>query len=261
MKERHYIIEDAKRFGILEAIVLYNIRFWISKNKANGKHLYEGKFWTYNSAKAFAELFEEITEHQMKRILSSLKDQGAVIVGNYNKVKFDKTQWYGLGQAIEPDPLGKTKQSIEENTTFDGAILHHGESEKTKPIPDIKTDIKPDDDEYSTPPLKSWKEIKKERGLDLPIKELFEEILQDEIYIERLRMGCSQRNVNIPIPLMKEYLYQVYLALKFDQKIEHKDRKDGYTHVKNIILKDIAGNRALFNDAVKAFKSKQNKGE
>lgn len=43
----------AKEVGIECAILLYNIEFWIEKNKANNKHFYEGRYWTYNSTKAF----------------------------------------------------------------------------------------------------------------------------------------------------------------------------------------------------------------
>ena len=52
----------AKKLGMVEAVLLHNIQFWIEKSKANNKHFYKGKYWTYNSAKAFSELFDYLSE-------------------------------------------------------------------------------------------------------------------------------------------------------------------------------------------------------
>ena len=47
-------IEDAKKYGVDSAIILYNLRFWLAHNKANGTHINDGYVWTYNSARALA---------------------------------------------------------------------------------------------------------------------------------------------------------------------------------------------------------------
>lgn len=91
-----FSISLAKKYGLEEAILLQNIIFWIAKNKANGKHQYDGRTWTYNSIKAFTELFPFWSERQIRRILKSLIQQGALIAGNYNKLPFDRTLWYAL---------------------------------------------------------------------------------------------------------------------------------------------------------------------
>ena len=59
-------VELAKEYGILEAILIQNIYFWIEKNKANKKHFYDGRYWTYNSKKAFSEMFPYASERQIK---------------------------------------------------------------------------------------------------------------------------------------------------------------------------------------------------
>ena len=41
--------KEAMEHGVNEAIIIANIRFWVQKNKANDKHFYEGRTWTYNS--------------------------------------------------------------------------------------------------------------------------------------------------------------------------------------------------------------------
>lgn len=57
----------AKEYGILEAILLNHIYYWIEKNRANEQNFFDGKYWTYNSTKAFAELFPYAQEKQIKK--------------------------------------------------------------------------------------------------------------------------------------------------------------------------------------------------
>jgi hypothetical protein len=99
--EHHFKVRDANRYGITEAIVLYNLRFWIAKNKASGKHFYKGRTWTYNSYKAFSDLFPYLSESQIKRALRNLRKQGAVLKDNFNKKRYDRTNWYTVADESE----------------------------------------------------------------------------------------------------------------------------------------------------------------
>lgn len=92
-------IEVASRFGVNEAIMIYNLAYWIRKNEANGKHLHDGRYWTYNSVKAFAELFPFWTKAQVRRILESLVEKGVIVTGNYNEDGRDRTIWYAFSDA------------------------------------------------------------------------------------------------------------------------------------------------------------------
>lgn len=89
-------IELAQEFGLDEAIMISNFQFWISKNIANGRHEYEGRFWTYNSIPAFVKIFPYWTEKQVRRILDSLVVQGVLIKGNHGKNGYDRTLWYAF---------------------------------------------------------------------------------------------------------------------------------------------------------------------
>ena len=115
----HHIfdVEIATRYGVNAAILLQNMQYWIAHNKANGKCFYEGRFWTYNSAKAFSELFPYMSEYQARTALDKLIEDGVIIKGNFNKTGMDRTLWYAItdkGEAIlghrgepaaEPEPL------------------------------------------------------------------------------------------------------------------------------------------------------------
>lgn len=132
-------VEVAKKLGVPEAILVSNICYWIKKNQANGKHLYDGKYWTYNSAKAFAELFPYWNEKQVYRLITKLENDGIILSGNYNERGYDRTKWY----TVIDESISRLYE------------IHFPESENAipeivQPIPDSKlhienTDSKPEE--------------------------------------------------------------------------------------------------------------------
>ena len=88
--------EDAAKYGLVEAVMLNNFRYWIAHNKANRAHEHDGKTWTYNSVKAFESLFPYLTANQIRRCLESLITQGVLVRGNYNLSAYDKTSWFAF---------------------------------------------------------------------------------------------------------------------------------------------------------------------
>lgn len=137
MAEMHYFdVKVAELYGVNCAVILQNLWHWIRKNEANGTNFYDGNYWTYNSAKAFKELFPYLTQKQIETALKKLRDEEIIITGNYNAVKYDRTLWYAI------TPKGKS-------------ILHTGEMEITQngngnyaegePIPDNKPKLKTTD--------------------------------------------------------------------------------------------------------------------
>ena len=65
-------IDMAKEYGICAAIILYNLYFWCKHNEANGAHFYDGLYWTFNSIKAFIELFPYMTDKQIRNAVQKL---------------------------------------------------------------------------------------------------------------------------------------------------------------------------------------------
>ena len=84
----------AIKYGVEEAILLDTIVFWARENKSRGENFKDGRWWTYNSIKGLAEIFPWWSQKQLRRILSSCIEQKALLVGNYNREKRDRTIWY-----------------------------------------------------------------------------------------------------------------------------------------------------------------------
>lgn len=103
----------AKEYGVNEAIMIANFQFWIKKNKANKKNFFDGHYWTYNSKKAFTELFDFWGEQSIKTILNHLKEKGVLITANYNNSPYDRTLWYAFVDEEKWIGEDKTFQKLE----------------------------------------------------------------------------------------------------------------------------------------------------
>lgn len=139
--EHSFDVETAKKYGLEEAIVIKHLTFWIQKNKANGKHYYDGRTWTYNSMSAFAEIFSYLSYKQIRRVLESLKNQGVLCVGNYNENKYDQTLWYSLAdeQMWLNSHLPKQEHSICPNGQMEAPKRANRSAQMGRPIPDTNT--------------------------------------------------------------------------------------------------------------------------
>ena len=138
--EHSFDVDLAKKYGMLEAVLINNFQFWIEKNRANGVNFHDGCYWTYNSTKAFTELFPYATQKQIRRALQHLIDEEIIKTGNYNTASYDRTLWYAFtekGKCI--CPVGQMEMPVGAN----------GFDREGKPIPDNKPDNKPDNNRYS----------------------------------------------------------------------------------------------------------------
>jgi hypothetical protein len=130
--DHSFDINFAKRYGLTEAIMIKNFQFWILKNKANKTHQYDERTWTYNSVKAFEELFPYLKPSQIRRCIESLVEQGVLIKGDYNANRYVRTSWFAFAN-----------ESVFINQQMDLSNLTNGAANNDKSI----TDSKPDEEE------------------------------------------------------------------------------------------------------------------
>ena len=84
----------AAAYGLEEAIFLHALMFWYRTNRGNGTNFRDGRWWTYNSVKAFESVFPWWNGGQIRRIIARCKDKGALLFGDYNEDRRDRTTWY-----------------------------------------------------------------------------------------------------------------------------------------------------------------------
>ena len=133
--QHSFNIELAKEYGILEAIIINNLFFWIEKNKANDVSYYDGTYWTYNSIKALNELFPYASERKISYALKHLEEEEITKTGTYNKLAYDRTLWYAFTEK---------GISILQKCCFHFTKSTNGFYKSDEPIPNINTDINTD---------------------------------------------------------------------------------------------------------------------
>ena len=126
-------IADAEQYGVDAAIIIHNLRFWLNHNKANGTNIHDGYYWTYNSARAMSDLFPYWSSNKIQKLMKKLESEGVIIVGNYNKINYDKTKWYTMPEY--------SLKSLQLNGLTPSANRLNGLSQTAEPIPDVNTHV------------------------------------------------------------------------------------------------------------------------
>lgn len=144
-------VEVATKYGTNVSILLGNINYWIQKNKENGKHFHDGRYWTYNTVAAFHSLMPFMSENVINTALAKAEAEGLLVTGNYNKLPFDRTKWYALTEKGErlfqsqqnaANDSPSWSESISQNGEVDSQELGNSISQKSEmDIAKIQNDI------------------------------------------------------------------------------------------------------------------------
>lgn len=119
----------AKELKSVEAAVfLSNIDFWLRTNRANNEHFIDGRYWTYNTQEAFAELYPYMNERQIKYLIKKLQEDGYLLVSKHNKANMDRTNWYSLTDKY---------YTMVQNCTFESTKLSDAKNKNVPAIPYI----------------------------------------------------------------------------------------------------------------------------
>lgn len=155
--QHHFDVELAKQYGMVEAVLLNHFEYWIELNRANGKNYFEGRYWTFNSMKAFAEIFPYLSEKKIRNALKNLQDAGLIMTGNFNKSAYDRTLWYAFSDFAE-SILPKRQMEVAEKANQN--------SQKGEPIPDNNTGGYPGNNNPHNPPEGEQQKPKRKRKSD-----------------------------------------------------------------------------------------------
>jgi DNA-binding MltR family transcriptional regulator len=90
----------AQRYGVDEAIFLHVIVNLALNNKDNNRNFHDGRWWTFNSLASWEQQFTWWTSKQIRRVIASCKEQGALLIGEYNKDRRDRTAWYSPSDEV-----------------------------------------------------------------------------------------------------------------------------------------------------------------
>ena len=102
-------IEVAQQVGVNAAVIYQYLWYWCEKNRANGLHLHDGRYWTHCTLKAFGGLFPYLSEMQIRTAINKLIEVGLVVKDSYGKT--NRTSWYSANK----HNLSKITNAIDEN--------------------------------------------------------------------------------------------------------------------------------------------------
>lgn len=85
----------AKEIGFEDSVVLLQLEFLIGVSQ----HEHDGRLWTFQSLRSLnKEQFPWWSPATLSRIIKRLEQRELVIIGNFNKTEWDKTQWFALNE-------------------------------------------------------------------------------------------------------------------------------------------------------------------
>lgn len=225
--------EVAKDVGIVAAILYKNIQFWCEKNRANEMNGHDGLYWTYNSIKAYCELFPYLTAKQIRKALGELEEAGYVKTGNYNDDPRDRTKWYADASIIN---------NIEVPDVSD-CNCPKGQAELPSKAKTIAPEGKALPDNYQIT-TNNNKERKKAESARATFDEILDshEVIKNSPELRAAWVGFIQMRQRIRAPLTD-------MALKLNIKKAFELAKDDPNKVLKIVNNSIAkGYRGVFPD-------------
>jgi hypothetical protein len=89
----------AKIIGLNEAVILQQVHYWCTLNKKNKKNLNDGEYWVFQTFEEWSDQFP-FGLRTTKTVFKKLEDAGFLIVGNYNKMRIDRTKWYRVNYKL-----------------------------------------------------------------------------------------------------------------------------------------------------------------
>jgi hypothetical protein len=119
-----FMIDEAIKYGVEKSILLQHIRFWCVQNQGKETHEHDGLVYMYQSAQEMQRHYPYWSRQKISRLLRDMEAEGLIMSGNFNKVGYDQTKWYTI--------------------TIECSDLNNRISKDEQPIPDTKTDTKPD---------------------------------------------------------------------------------------------------------------------
>lgn len=212
--QHHFNVEIAQKHGVDAAIMLDNIHYWVQHAKANNNKFHDGKHWTYNSLKAFTELFPYWSTRQIERILKKLEDENLILTGNYNANTHDRKKWYTLTDLAESyykslicliSPNGEMHNTKRGNASHKTVKWNSPNGEMLI----NNTDNKPDNKHYIYPPtpnnstLEQNPENKKNLGVKKEVEVEVESVGHTQIG-DKVFLGNIEQHEKTTAEIIKE---------------------------------------------------------
>lgn len=172
MESHSFNVVCATRWGVGAAVMLHHLTYWVMKNAANGKHMHEGRAYTYNTYHAFTTLHPYWNKDQVGRLLRKLEQQDLIASAQLDAANWNRTKWYTICTAVREvyglpptdTEWHKSAQWKVRKRTIENAEPHALHSTVIKQQLKETPVVLPWDDEAFVAAWQTWKDERKARG-------------------------------------------------------------------------------------------------
>ena len=130
----------ATKIGLNESIVIQQIHYWNVINEKAKNNYKAGHYWTFNSYEEWSNQFPFWSISTIQRTVAKLEKLKLIVVGNFNRLKIDRTKWYRIDyfalEALETSPFGQIDMT-------NISKWHDHLSKLTRPLPEINPETNP----------------------------------------------------------------------------------------------------------------------
>lgn len=139
-----------------QAVLIHHFQHWIRINRMDESkkktHIHQGRCWMYQTKSEIQAHFSYMSDQKIRYAIDQLIEKGILLVGNFNKKKFDKTLWYAFRdeKAFNVDEIsvemyyaqgsGIKKMFTKAENRNACAENRYGSADNHKPIPDTIPD-------------------------------------------------------------------------------------------------------------------------
>lgn len=95
-----FSVKLAEKVGFENAGFLQDIAYWLDYNKSSGINYVDGRYWSFSTQDELCDRHPYWTRKQVQRIIKNCRDNGWLLVGNFNKNPYDRTNWYSVSDEI-----------------------------------------------------------------------------------------------------------------------------------------------------------------
>jgi hypothetical protein len=177
----------ASELGMAAAVLYNHFFWWISENREEGLHFYEGRTWTFHSVKKMQKRMPYLSIQEIRTALDKLIKGGYLITGKFNSSNLNHTLWYAFAdesrifKIISPicyqqqiDLLPATKHIVTKSEVTKKSGGYSARKEPQQPAP-----------KKVSPPLSSSKKTEeKPKSVQAEVQHLIEEIKRLKIPIK-----------------------------------------------------------------------------
>ncbi len=232
----------ATEIGLNNAIFLNDIAYWVDYNKSSGTAYEEGRFWSFSTYEDICKRHPYWTQKQIRKIIRDCKEEGLLLVGNFNKNPYDHTNWYTVSDKYVQLCSHIDLPSRAERCVFEGISTFDLEGKCNKDLLNKKENINnipPNPQKGETGKSSSHVPSKEETGFSDGLQEAFEEWIQYKAelkfkytktslssLVKRLKKSTEQYGESAVISMLQDTMSSGYKGPVWDWLTKKPQRQE-----------------------------------